>query len=55
MIAKYSSTNKAFDIRIEQWVRDWVRTWVFFIDKHKAKHEGFDVNTVSGSMSRCGY
>ncbi|MDR2783642.1 MAG: hypothetical protein LBB48_07390 [Treponema sp.] len=50
IMAKCSSTNKAFGIRIEQRGRDWVRTWAFPIDERKAKREGFDANTVSGSM-----
>jgi transcription elongation factor Elf1 len=27
-----------------------VRTWAFPINDRKAKHEGFDANTVTGSM-----
>jgi hypothetical protein len=49
-MAKCSKTNKAFGIRIEQRGRDWVRTWAFPIDERKAKREGFDANTVTGSM-----
>jgi hypothetical protein len=51
IIAKCSSTSKAFGIRIEQRGKDWVRTWAFPIDERKAKREGFDANTVSGSMN----
>jgi hypothetical protein len=51
IVARCSSTKKAFGIRIEQRDGDWVRTWAFPIDERKAKREGFDVNTVSGSMS----
>ncbi|MDR0601470.1 MAG: hypothetical protein LBG42_03745 [Treponema sp.] len=50
-MAKCSSTKKAFGIRIEQRGRDWVRTWAFPIDERKAKREGFDANTISGSMN----
>jgi transcription elongation factor Elf1 len=50
IMAKCSSTNKAFGMRIEQRGRDWVRTWAFPINERKAKREGFDANTVSGSM-----
>jgi hypothetical protein len=36
IMAKYSSTNKAFGIWIEQRGRDWVRTWAFPINEAKA-------------------
>jgi hypothetical protein len=51
IMAKCSSANKAFGIRIEQRDKDWARTWAFPIDEPKAKREGFDANTVSGSMN----
>jgi hypothetical protein len=51
IMAKCSSTGKAFGIRIEQRGGDWVRTWAFPLDEGKAKHEGFDANTVSGSLN----
>jgi hypothetical protein len=54
IMAKCSSTNKAFGIRIEQRGKDWVRTWAFPINERKAKREGFDANTVSGSMDAAG-
>jgi hypothetical protein len=50
IMAKCSNTKKAFGIRIEQRGRDWLRTWAFPIDEGKAQREGFDANTVSGSM-----
>jgi hypothetical protein len=51
IMGKCSKTGKTFGIRIEQRGRDWVRTWAFPIGERKAKREGFDVNTVSGSMN----
>jgi hypothetical protein len=51
IMAKCSKTKKAFGIRIEQRGHDWVRTWAFKIDEGAAKREGFDANTVSGSMN----
>ena len=64
IMAKCSKTKKAFGIRIEERGGDWVRTWAFPLDERKAKHEGYDANTVSGSMTavegypgcpHCGY
>ena len=51
IMAKCSKTRKAFGIRIEQRGRDWVRTWAFPMDERKAKREGYDANTVTGSMN----
>jgi hypothetical protein len=51
IMAKCSKTKKAFGIRIEQRGRDWERTWAFPIDERKAKREGFEANTISGSMN----
>jgi hypothetical protein len=50
ILARCSKTRKTFGIRIEQRNGDWVRTWAFPIDEHKAKREGFDAETVSGSL-----
>jgi hypothetical protein len=50
IMAKCSKTRKAFGIRIEQRGKDWVRTWAFPMDERKAKREGYDANTVTGSM-----
>jgi predicted RNA-binding Zn-ribbon protein involved in translation (DUF1610 family) len=50
-MAKCSSTGETFGMRIEQRGGDWVRTWAFPIDRRKAEREGFDANTVSGSMN----
>jgi hypothetical protein len=51
IMAKCSKTRKAFGIRIEQRGGDWVRTWAFPVDEGKAKREGFDANTLTGSMN----
>jgi len=51
IMAKCSKTKKSFGMRVEQREKDWVRTWAFSIDENKAKHEGFDANTVTGSMN----
>ncbi|MDR3139182.1 MAG: hypothetical protein LBT95_05855 [Treponema sp.] len=53
-MAKCSNTKKTFGMRIEQRGGDWVRTWAFPLDERRAKHEGFDANTVSGSMNADG-
>ena len=50
IMARCSRTNKTFGVRIEQRGNDWRRTWAFPIDERKAKREGFDANTVTGSM-----
>ncbi|MDR1830527.1 MAG: hypothetical protein LBQ76_07140 [Candidatus Fibromonas sp.] len=50
VIARCAKTKKTYGIRVEQRKNDWIRTWAFPIDEKKAKHEGFDANTVSGSM-----
>jgi predicted RNA-binding Zn-ribbon protein involved in translation (DUF1610 family) len=49
-MSRCSRTGKTFGIRIEQRGNDWIRTWAFPIDERKAKREGFDANTVTGSM-----
>ncbi|MDR2476785.1 MAG: hypothetical protein LBD18_03250 [Treponema sp.] len=51
IMAKCSKMRKAFGIRIEQRGDDWVRTWAFPMDEREAKREGYDANTVSGSMN----
>jgi hypothetical protein len=51
IMSKCSKTKQAFGIRIEERGHDWVRTWAFKIDERKAKREGFEANTVSGSMN----
>ena len=51
IMARCSKTKKSFGMRIEERGRDWVRTWAFPIDERKAKREGFDANTVTGSMN----
>jgi len=50
IMARCSKNKKSFGIRIEQRGTDWVRTWAFPINERKAKHEGFDANTVTGSL-----
>jgi hypothetical protein len=37
-------------IRVEKRENDWVSTWAFPIDEGKAKREGFDRNTIRGSL-----
>jgi hypothetical protein len=54
ILSKCSKNGKSFGIRIEQRNSDWVRTWAFAIDGRKAKNEGFDANTVTGSMNATG-
>jgi hypothetical protein len=51
IMARCSKTKKLYGIRIEQRKKDWVRTWAFAIDEKRVKHEGFDTNTVTGSMN----
>jgi hypothetical protein len=51
ILVKCAKTKKPYGIRIEERGRDWMRTWAFKIDERKAKHEGFDANTVTGSMN----
>jgi hypothetical protein len=51
IMAKCSQNKKSFGMRIEERGGDWVRTWAFPIDDYKAKREGFDANTVTGSMN----
>jgi DNA-directed RNA polymerase subunit RPC12/RpoP len=51
IMARCSKNKRSFGIRIEQRGRDWVRTWAFPMDERKARREGFDANTVTGSMN----
>jgi len=51
VVARCPKNKKTYGVRVEQRERDWVRTWAFPIDEEKAKHEGFDSNTISGSMN----
>ena len=64
IMARCSKTQKTFGMRTEQRGNDWIRTWAFPIDESKAKREGFDANTISGSLNvddeypgcpHCGY
>jgi hypothetical protein len=51
VMARCSKTKKSFGIRVEQRGKDWIRTWAFKMDEQSAKHEGFDANTITGSMN----
>ena len=51
VLAKCSTHNQLFGIRIEKRDGDWVRTWAFKIDEKKAKNEGFDQIQVTGSLN----
>ena len=51
ILAKCSVHNRTFGIRIEKRNNDWFRTWAFEIDDAKAKREGFDRNTITGSFA----
>ena len=50
VLAKCSSQNRFFGIRVEKRGNDWVRTWAFKIEEHKAKREGFDQTSFTGSL-----
>jgi hypothetical protein len=45
------SKNHTFGMRVEKRGRDWVRTWAFKIDEGRARHEGYDKVTISGSLN----
>jgi len=51
VMARCSKTKETYGVRVEQREKDWIRTWAFPIDERKAKHEGYDTNTISGSMT----
>ena len=51
ILAKCSTHNKPFGIRIEKRNGDWVRTWAFKMDEAKAKREGFDITPIAGSLA----
>jgi hypothetical protein len=51
VLCKCSRTKGVFGIRLEERDGDWLRTWAFKIDERKAKREGFEANTVTGSMN----
>jgi len=55
ILAKCSTHNQSFGIRIEKRNSDWVRTWAFKIDEDKAKREGFDVTPITGSLMEVDY
>ena len=50
IIARCAKTKQAFGIRVEERENDWIRTWAFPIDEKKASKEGFDTNTISGTL-----
>ena len=50
ILAKCSTHNQAYGVRIEMRNGDWVRTWAFKIDENKAKREGFDTTPIIGSL-----
>jgi len=50
IMARCSKTKRSFGIRIEQRGNDWVRTWAFPLDERAARREGFEANTITGSM-----
>lgn len=49
-LCKCPSSKGIYGVRFEERGNDWVRTWAFKIDEKKAKREGFDRTTMSGSM-----
>ncbi|MDR0551608.1 MAG: hypothetical protein LBG72_06285 [Spirochaetaceae bacterium] len=51
ILARCSKTRQTFGIRIEERGGDWVRTMAFPVDGRKAEAEGFDTETISGSMN----
>jgi hypothetical protein len=51
VLSKCTKTKGIFGIRLEERDGDWIRTWAFKVDEGKAKREGFEANTVSGSMN----
>ncbi len=50
ILVKCNRHNRTFGIRVEKRENDWVSTWAFPIDEEKAKREGFDRNTIKGSL-----
>jgi hypothetical protein len=50
-VCKCPTNKRVFGIRLEERNSDWVRTWAFKIDEDKARREGFDKETVSGTLN----
>jgi len=51
IMSKCSVHNRVFGMRVEKRGNRWVRTWAFKIDEAKAKREGYDKSTISGSFA----
>ena len=50
ILAKCTSENKIYGIRVERQSKDWVRTWAFPIQEDIAQQEGFDTVQIQGSL-----
>ena len=50
IVAKCSHTKNLFGIRVENKNGVWHFTWAFKIGEQAAKNEGYDSNTISGTV-----
>ncbi|MCM1222240.1 MAG: hypothetical protein NC548_48005 [Lachnospiraceae bacterium] len=50
ILAKCSSDNELYGMRVEERNGDWFRTWAFKIKEEMARREGFDRAVLSGNF-----
>ena len=50
VLSKCNVHNRTFGIRVEKRGNDWHRTWAFKINDEKAKREGYDKTSITGSF-----
>ena len=52
LLVKCPTAKKMFGIRVQKMKNgDWERTWAFKISEKQAGNEGYDNNTVNGSLN----
>ena len=51
VLSKCSVHNGTFGIRIERKGGNWFRTWAFKINEERAKREGYDKTSATGSFA----
>jgi hypothetical protein len=51
VLCKCPKTRDVFGMRLEKRGGDWLRTWAFKVDEQRARREGFDTETTSGTMT----
>ena len=52
LLAKCRENGQMFGIRAEKRKNDWIRTFTFKVDEERAKNEGFNETSISGTFDK---